>query len=147
MREGTGTALLYSIVITIVSIVLLLLVSSVGYSKAFKVNSRIVDIIEKHGTFNERTEAEIGMALSQIGYRISKPTESCPTLESSYGEVTNVYTSVSYNYDYCVYRHKTTANRYYYTVLTYMYFDFPVIGEKLKLRFTNQTKTLGLFEG
>ena len=142
MRESMGATFVYSVVIIIIGIILLLLVASIGYSKAFKVNSRIIDIIENNGGFNESAKSEIGAALGEIGYRVVRNADrSCPTIDGKPGQ-----SSATSNYDYCVYEHSSNRGTYY-TVLTYMYFDFPVIGDLIKIPFTNQSKTLGLFGG
>lgn len=143
MHESVGAAFIYSTVITIVGIILLLLVGSIGYSKAFKVNSRIVEIIEANDGFNEIAQTEIADSLSKIGYRISN--SNCPSLDESYGEYTLIPHGTS-NYEYCLYKHNNNRGTYY-TVLTYMYFDFPIIGDLIKIKVTNQTKTLDLFRG
>lgn len=148
MHEGIGSAFVYSIVITIVGVILLLLVGSIGYSKAFKVNSRIIEVIETYNGFagNEEDPAvkEIAKSLQSIGYRVG--SGDCPELDSSYGEYALIPHGTS-NYEYCIYKHTKNSRGTYYTVLTYMYFDFPIIGEKIKLKVTNQTKTLNLFRG
>lgn len=144
MREGMGSAFVYTVVITMVGIILLLLVGSIGYSKAFKVNNRIIDIIEANDGYNNAAEAEISEALSSIGYKIST-RQKCPDLDTGYGAYTMI-DNKSLNYDYCIYKHENNRG-YYYTVLTYMYFDFPVIGEHIKLKVLNQTKTLNLIGG
>lgn len=148
MRESMGSAFVYSIVITIIGIILLLLVGSIGYSKAYKVNSRIIDIIEANGGFNAAAEEEIGEVLLDIGYRtVSNAERDCPENGArNYKKIYMPGAETKYTHDYCVYEHSNNRGTYY-TVLTYMYFDFPVIGDRLKLRFTNQTKTLGLFGG
>lgn len=142
MREGVGSAFVYTIVIIIVGIIILLIVGSIGYSKAFKVNQRIIDIIEANDGYNETAEAEVSAALSNIGYKvISNADRSCPN-------ISNAETILSkLNYDYCVYRHTDNKRGDYYTVITYMYFDFPVIGDYVKLKVSNQTKTLNLIGG
>ena len=143
MREGIGNAFVYTIVITMVGIILLLLVGSIGYSKAFKVNNRIVDIIEANDGYNDDAEDEVFEALSSIGYKISAVV-SCPELDESFGNYTKITPTL--NYDYCIYKHENARGEYY-TVLTYMYFDFPVIGEHVKLKVFNQTKSLNLIGG
>lgn len=145
MREGIGNAFVYTVVITMVGIILLLLVGSIGYSKAFKVNSRIVDIIETYGGYNVYAEAAASNALSGIGYKVSSTTRTCPNLDDSYGSYEKIIPTI--NYDYCVYKHTNNKRGVYYTVLTYMYFDFPIIGEHIKLKVINQTKTLNLIGG
>ena len=127
-----------------VGIILLLLVGSIGYSKAFKVNNRIVDIIEANDGYNAVAEGEVFEALSGIGYRVESVV-TCPPLDASYGAATAIRPTL--NYDFCVYEHTDNVRGVYYTVLTYMYFDFPVIGSKLKLPIYNQTKTLNLIGG
>ena len=144
MREGIGSAFVYTIVITMTGIILLLIVGSIGYSKAFKVNSRIIDIIEANDGYDPVAEAEVGQALSGIGYKVSSSVRQCPKLDDSYGKYSPINTSL--NYDYCIYKHKNNRGDYY-TVLTYMYFDFPVIGDHIKLKVINQTKTLNLIGG
>ena len=144
-----GSAFVYTVVITMVGIILLLLVGSIGYSKAFKVNNRIVDIIEANDGYNPDAEKEVAEALSSIGYKVSTVTSNCPTLDASYGQdgVTYEIIKPTLNYDYCVYRHIDNKRGVYYTVLTYMYFDFPIIGDHIKLKVLNQTKTLNLIGG
>ena len=145
MREGMGTAFVFSMVIIMVGIILLLLVGSIGYSKAFKVNNRIVDIIEANDGYTAVAEGEVFEALSGIGYRVENIV-TCPPLDASYGSSYNVIRP-TLNYDFCVYEHTDNVRGVYYTVLTYMYFDFPVIGDRLKLPIYNQTKTLNLIGG
>lgn len=145
MREGIGSAFVYSIVIFMVGIIILLLVGSIGYSKAFKVNNRIIDIIEANDGYNTVAEQEVSQALSSIGYRVSATRIECPELDDSYGSYTKITPTL--NYDYCVYKHTDNVRGDYYTVLTYMYFDFPVIGDHLKLKVLNQTKTINLIGG
>lgn len=142
MREGIGSAFVYTIVIIMVGIIILLMVGSIGYSKAFKVNQRIIDIIEANDGYNDTAEKEVATALSNIGYKITSNTNrSCPSIANAEIILPKL------NYDYCVYRHTNNKRGDYYTVITYMYFDFPVIGDHIKLKVSNQTKTLNLIGG
>lgn len=142
MREGIGSAFVYTIVIIMVGIIILLMVGSIGYSKAFKVNQRIIDIIEANDGYNDVAEVEVAAALSNIGYKVmSNADRSCPSIDDSETIIPKL------NYDYCVYRHTNNKRGDYYTVITYMYFDFPVIGDFIKLKVSNQTKTLNLIGG
>lgn len=142
MREGIGSAFVYTIVIIIVGIIILLIVGSIGYSKAFKVNQRIIDIIEANDGYDDTAEAEVSAALSNIGYKIvSNADRNCPNVPNAEMLISKL------NYDYCVYRHTDNKRGDYYTVITYMYFDFPVIGDYVKLKVSNQTKTLNLIGG
>ena len=52
------------------------------------------------------------------------------------------------NYNYCIYQTKENNDKgegYYYTVISYMYFDTPFISIKIPIR--GQTKTIYNYEG
>ena len=46
MKEALGISQLYTFVIVFVSIIMLLLIGSLSYSKAFKIKTRILEIVE-----------------------------------------------------------------------------------------------------
>ena len=119
-----GGSLLLYIVIIIVGIISAFLVSSIAYSKAFKVKNRIISIIEKYDgkCFNSTDTAtglnydncyhEIDNELKDIGYS-SNISKSCRDIEldidNSYGIVSieKVYPVINYNsgHKYCVYKY------------------------------------------
>lgn len=129
MRESIGSTLLFSLIITIIIVMIGFLVGSLSYSKAFKVKNRIIDIIEKNDGWNSAAEEEIKNKLSSTGYRLNADRK-CP---AGYEKKTD--------YDICI-ATKSTDRGTYYKVETYMHFDIPLIGEMLEFPVNGETKVL-----
>ena len=143
MKESINTAIIVGIIITIIGLIELVLFASFAYSRAFKIKGRIVDIIEEEAGYNETVKDKIDSEVAKIGYRLTEyGNNSCPTLEddSEKYELVNQFS----NYNYCIYRTKESNEDkgigYYYTVVTYMYFDTPMLSFSFPIR--GQTKTM-----
>lgn len=135
MKAATGNAMLMNIIIVFLVVVMALLVTSISYTKAFRVKNRIVDIIEYHnGDFSKETiKDEINQSLNSIGYRYNRG-QQCPTLDDG--------TQASYvgaDYLYCIYTYESNRGKYY-KVIAYMYFDFPVIGNYINIPVYGETR-------
>ena len=77
MRSAIGNSLLLSVVIIIASAVMLLFVSILSYSKAYRVKNRIIEIIERHGYFEDDTvKNEISSYLKDVGYQLGECEEA-----------------------------------------------------------------------
>lgn len=141
MREAIGSSLLYNIVITIVIVMIAVLISSLAYSKAFKVKNRIINMIESNRGYN--SDLNIDSELTSMGYKTkTSNTSSCVEKDGAELKTSGV------SHDYCVYEYKTcesenggTCNSYY-KVITYMYFDIPIIGKLLKFPVSGETKVI-----
>ncbi len=134
MKEAIGNTFVFNVVIVFVGVISLLLVSSLAYSKAFKVKNRIVDIIEENRGYTSKATSEIQTMLKDMGYPIRRNGFSCPMVNGK----SNISTS---NYKYCVYMN-STAKGDYYTVTSYIVFDFPIIGQVLSFPVSGETKIL-----
>ena len=109
MRGAIGNAMVMNIVITFIILTTAFLVSSISYSKAFKVKTKIIDIIEKYdGDFNKTSNkesvitSEINQFLGQTGYRTTSATakgDCSKYVNSSKGESLIATTS---SYDICI---------------------------------------------
>ena len=143
MREATGGALLVNIILTFIIIFLALLATSVNYSKAFKVNNRIVNLIEKNQTYNSSTKNAIGKYLKNVGYIVTTSQNFCEREKSRFvpdvRRATSIYSDIGYRY--CVYQVEDSYNKIYYKVVTYMYFDIPVLNEIIKIPVTGETRS------
>lgn len=137
MKAATGNALLMNIIIVFLVVVLGVLVTSITYTKAFRVKNRIVEIIENYdGDFNNHEtdiRGDITNNLKNVGYRL-KGSSSCKTLSDG----TTFYMEGK-DYYYCIYRY-TTGRGYYYKVVTYMYLDLPVINQVVNISVHGETK-------
>ena len=128
MREGIGSISLYNIIIIFLVI--------------------MFEIYE--GYNSESSSGRTGSAekineyLSSIGYRATSP-KLCPT-RNGMESISKI--SINEGYDFCLYRRveetKNYDGRYFtYGVLTYMYFDLPIIGDAA--RFPVYAKTNSIF--
>lgn len=133
MREALGGSMLMNLIIIFTGIVILFFVGIMAYSKAYRVKNRIVTIIEKYETYNTPAQEEINTDLKNVGYR-STPAEKCTK--------DNLNTST---YSYCVYKveGKSEEGTYYYQVVTYVQFEFPIIGEYITFPVKGETRILG----
>lgn len=146
MREATGNALLVMMVTSIIAIILTFFVGSLSYSKSFRIKNYIVNAIEEHKGWDGKKDPDTGKTIQEeidsymkeIGYNVRR-SNTCPSTDSGCGIENNTS-----NYDYCIYSCKSGADTYY-KVITYMKFDFPVIGESLKIKVKGETKTFNYF--
>jgi len=174
MNQSISNAMLFNMAIIFVAILLAFFVGSLSYSKASKVNNRIIEEIEKYGEAAGENQAKIDSAYSDaydniiswlqhgdeahetgIGYRqvrgAKRPCPSVDTIkkETEAARVEDVTAKASAGstatnqYEYCVYRIKNcTGNNKgcytYYRVVTYMYFDIPLLDE-LRLPINGET--------
>ena len=138
MREAIGNAFIFNIVIVFVIIVMMLLVGSLAYTKAFKVKNRIVNVIEKNDGFTLDAIEEIRRDLSSIGYRISFNSKSCKNRD----DVAPIYGGNNNgDYHYCVYEYDTQRGKYYH-VKTFMHFDIPIIGGFIEFPVSGETRII-----
>ena len=139
MKAATGNAMLMNIIIVFLVIVMALLVTSISYTKAFRIKNRIVDIIEYYdGNFNDvGTKAnitkEINNSLSSVGYRLSG-SKKCKEIDNKKA------IELASNYQVCIYEYDNSTRGKYYKVIAYMYFDVPVVGGILNIPVSGETK-------
>lgn len=139
MKAATGNAMLMNIIIVFLVIVMALLVTSISYTKAFRIKNRIVDIIEYYdGDFDDvGTKAnitnEINNSLSSVGYRLSG-SKKCKEIDNKKA------IELASNYQVCIYEYDDSTRGKYYKVIAYMYFDVPVVGGILNIPVSGETK-------
>ena len=141
MREATGNALLVTMVTSIIAIIMIFFVGSLSYSKSYRVKNYIINQIEENRGWDNKIQKDvIDPYLKDIGYNVVKGTSKCGT-DSKCGTAIN---SNDRQYEYCIYK-CGSASRPHYKVITYMKFDFPVIGDTIKLQVKGETKTFNDF--
>lgn len=142
MRESIANSYLFAFVMVFIGIIIALFVGSLAYSKAFKVKTRIISIIEKHKGYTQAAANEIDNMLDNIGYKVVDM--QCPVKNGG------VSLAVNSRYNYCVYEyssHVIEANPNkgkgpYYGVSTFMQFDIPIIGRILRFEVYGETKII-----
>lgn len=140
MSDATGQAGLLNIMLAIIAIIIVLLSGSIAYSKSFRVKNRIIDIIEKHNSYDMAAREEVEQTLSKLGYRTASRSDYNTLCKDVDGFVKVNLTS---NYLYCVYTTSDSNNDIYtYKVVAYMYFDIPFLSNTIKIPVSGMTKTL-----
>lgn len=143
MNDSLGNALLLKIVLFIIIAVMLLFVSALSYSKAYKAKNIVIDSIEAYGMFNDKAKAEIELSFAELGYQVDNDFV-CPKVGDmkSQQEISNYK-----GYKYCVYEvciGDCKGNRgKYYKVVTYTQFKFPIIESVITMPVRGETKILG----
>lgn len=148
-----------NLVITFILIFYMLLIGSMAYTKAYKIKNYLLnavsDIDEKEGDLSnylskEKFKTNTNDYLRKVGYILSSNARTCP-VKNADGYETVIDTTVG-SYDYCIYmRYKNGSKenlndvmdyQYNYMVLVYMKFDFPIVGNFIKIPITGETKTI-----
>lgn len=145
MRESIGNAYLLGIVAFFATVIMLFFVASMNYTRAFKAKNRIINILETNKTFNGNVEAEIDKSLGDMHYRIANNAK-CKTDGRFKDAGLKNQTRNTTAYRYCVYEFNEANDRgTYYGVVTYMYFDIPLINVTLEFPIYGETKTMGVY--
>lgn len=144
MREATGNALLMTMMTSIIAIIMIFFVGSISYSKSYRIKNYIINQIEENDGWNDTIDTQLSSYLKDVGYNVRKSNSSeCPKINKLSATCTLVPTKVVDEYEVCVYKCEET--NIYYKVITYMKFDFPVIGNSLKFEVTGETRSFNDF--
>ena len=144
MRQSVGFTFLFNFFTTFLVVLIFVLISIMNYMKAYKVNSKIVAIIEKNEGYNLQAKNEIDAVLTSLGYRSTTPTTCASKSSSGY---TNISSGLQ-NYDICLYTSKARLNQgdtFKMGILTYIYFDIPIIGSLVKIPVYTTTDNIYVF--
>ena len=156
MKESISNAMVFNIILVFVIILSGFFVGSLSYSKAYKVKNRIVEVIEKERGYTDEAEKEIMEWLSSgnesgsgIGYQTNRnpgKVNRCPELEPPHTNATVKDLTTKNDYEYCVYEIKDCAKDdkkcgTYYHVITYMYFDVPIVQDLVRIPVRGETMT------
>jgi hypothetical protein len=126
VKESISTSYLFTAVIVIVGLCALIVIGGLSFSKAFKIKNRMIEIIEKHETYDESTKTDIDELLNETGYPVLRDFNfKCP--QGRDGETSRLVSVVD-SYKYCVYEYETVRGRYY-SVVTYMQIEIPLLGD------------------
>lgn len=149
MRASIGGVSLVNIFIVFFIIVIFLLTGTVMYYKGYKVNSRIIDALEKYEGYNEYSATEIDRLLTSYGYRAGSNKTSCGTVECL-EENGQFDFKVSCSVDKKTggnYSSEVNARYIKYTVTSYIYIDLPLGLGTIKLPVTTRTNPIYQFTG
>lgn len=139
MREGVGFQNLLTYIIIFIVIAFAFLSGTLSYMKGFKVNSKIIGILEKYEGYNSYSEKAIENALDVIGY--VKGSANCKNIEGYTLKNNN-------NYSICIYEPNNikTDSYFKYKIITYIYMDIPIIGQRMKIPVKSYSERIYYFK-
>lgn len=157
MRESIGATSIFALCITFIMLFTAYLAISVNYSKAFRIKSNIVSMIEENSGMAGLTEDIEKYIVSQAYTASGKCPKSEDLTDNNSDTVGNWGSATQINYtnpssdtsNVCIYRLeiKTNnddidANKVYYKVVTFFKFDLPIIGNITTFKIAGDTKLL-----
>lgn len=137
MKEAIGTSLVFNIMMIFVGVIIVILISSISYTKGFKIRNRIIDRIEEYNGYsaNSTVATVIEEDLKAIGYKIVE-TSMCKEKDNA------VRLTGDYNeYNYCVYEYRTSKGNYY-GVTVFISFDVPLVGDYINIPIYGETRII-----
>ena len=134
MKESISYTFLLNIIIVFIAISFFAIMGIISYSKAFRVNSKMVNAIEINEGYNGYAKASIKNIITSYGYQ--KYNVNCPKKNGQ-----SAILDASGSEGYCVYRFDE-GNTYSYGVITYLTFDFPIVGKWFRIPVYTRTATI-----
>lgn len=138
MKESIANSYIFNIIIVFVGIIITILIGSLSYSKAFKVKTKVISIIEKYKGYNDNNvRNEIDDFLKKTGYTVTRTKNrgTCPKVNGA-----NAINKVK-NYDYCIYSFNTVKGSYY-RVTVFISFDIPLISSYIRIPMSGETRVI-----
>ena len=148
MKESIGNAFVLGIFITFAFLTMLILMYAINYSRASKIKNSLVNYVQTYAesnpnidfSENEEFTSSVNTLLSDVGYRINNNLNQFSASCKDLNDGSSLITLHSY-YDYCIYKYETSRGPFY-RIVTYMYFDIPIIGNTLKFPISGETRTI-----
>ncbi len=154
MRDSIGGITLMSIFIFFFIMVTFFLTGTILYYKGYKINSQVINSLEKFEGYNEFSAADIDRTFQNMGYRqVTNADNNCGTADNPIICLGN-----NASYDFTISCNVTTdANAFdsgkrlqnkhiVYKVTSYIYIDLP-LNLKLKIPISTKSNPIYLFSG
>lgn len=155
MRSAIGGTWTFMLVIAFIAIFAAYLTITLNYSKAFKVQNEIIDIIERSEGLTDQTSTDgrgdgaIQLISNFMRYNGYNAKGTCPEgyigakSIMGNGKEDLEYARDGEKYYYCVRKHigyfDAKPNRAYYDVDMFFAFDLPIIGSIFNFRVSGET--------
>lgn len=139
MKESISYTYLLNMMLVFIFVSFAVILVTMSYSKAYRINSKIAGAIETSEGFNDLAKSEINRLIRSFGYQ--QPNVNC----KKHGDAENISDIPGL----CVYEFKSdqsdNPDYYYYGITTYMLFDIPLVN-LLKLPVYNTTEKIYNFD-
>ena len=126
--------------------------ASLIYSlKICETSEQIINVLEKYEEFNVSAQNEINADLRNVGYKATTSNQCDSDRVKNHlreigitnsSELTNLNTNA---FNYCLYKieSKSSHGSFYYVAVTFVSFEFPLIGDILTFPVYGETRILG----
>lgn len=147
MRDAIGGTFSLQIILFFLVVINAYLAFSVNYTKAFRIKNNIIAIIEQQEGYtvsngiddNESARSRIFTLMGDANYTIDRSSLKCNV------GYTQIYDSVQ-NTGFCLQLHTNNDGSGYYSVITYVNIDIPIVNRILPLSgifaIKGETKTI-----
>lgn len=135
MKESISYTYLLNMMLVFIIVSFCVILATISYSKAYRVNSKIANALEVAEGYNALSAAEIDRLIRAFGYQQLN-------VDCSEGETGEL---IEGTVGYCLYEIEED-DYYYYSITTYMLFDFPIIN-RLRLPVRNNSEKIYNFDG
>ena len=135
MKEAIGTSLVFNLMMIFVGVLIVILISSIAFSKGFKIRNRVIDRIEENYGYTDVAVETINEDFRSVGYKIVGNV-SCRTRKGQ-ESLTNEHDS----YNYCVYKYGTSKGSYY-GVTVFLSVEIPLINRPINIPIYGETRVL-----
>lgn len=132
MKQAIGMTQIMNYIMIFIAITFCFLIATLGYMKAFKVNSKIADAVEKFEGYNELSKEEIKRVLNILGYKKGNATDCGAGYISDIG------------YNICIQEMPKTGNYFKYKIKTFVEFG-PILGFKFQIPITSESEKIYYF--
>lgn len=145
MRDSIGGSFLLYVVIFFVGIIILFFASIMSYSKAYRVKNRIINVVENSSCSDTEIDIikKIDSNLTEIGYTYTK-VGSC-NFNNNGSECQNFnlkYPNNGGNFNYCICKIDRGNSGYYFEVITFTEFEFPIIKNVIRSNVHGESKIM-----
>lgn len=154
MREAVGGWSLMNIFIVFFVIISFILIGTVIYYKGYKINSQIINSLEKYEGYNSLSASEIDHTLTNLGYRQAGKDNICGKSAHTGEPLPCLGENSKYEFNLtCSVSNKNkgdnfVGNNYYitYHVKTYIYINLP-FGLSMKIPVSTKSNPIYQFTG
>ena len=140
MREAVGSSFLFQIMIIFIFFFAAFMAIAINYSQAFQTKNKIINAIEQAEGYNATSRKTLEDIKSTTGYFRGISDDVC---KDKLGDGAFVAKS-TLNADLkgmCIKRNETASGSYY-TVSTFIWFNFPIIGDIATIPVKGETKLI-----
>ena len=139
MREAVGSTFLFKIMIIFIFFFTAFLAIAINYSQAFKAKNQVINALEQSEGYNATSKDRIANIVSSSGYfrEVNCEDDYFKATDKSGHDLKGICIKRTGAKDATDYTYGS-----YYSVITYVHFNFPIIGDIVTIPVRGETKLI-----